>query len=181
MLSFFHCKGPSDMYGMTNDMPYRSKLVRLPTNVFGYCHHLVNDGLDLLLKIKKKVTFMAAKWQKMWWEKKTYIVVQKAITIRIVQPKHNWKVKEGYIKDWKYFSALLLLRMSDFSCFCSSRTSDEKIAMQIWQPIVWQKGRRRGGGGRKTKCVCLFFKLASHEICSSFAIQKDDFDVVISS
>ena len=94
---------------------------------------------------------MAAKWQKMWWEKKTYIVVQKAITIRIVQPKHNWKEKRAYKR-----LEIFLLRMSDFSCFCSSRTSDEKIAMQIWQPIVWQKGRRRGGGGRKNQ-VCVSF------------------------
>ena len=80
---------------------YRSKLVRLPTNVFGHCHHLVNDGLDLLLKIKKKllsIAFMATMPQsgKKYSEKKiSYVVVQKAIAVRIVQPKHNWKKGEN--------------------------------------------------------------------------------------
>ena len=50
---------------------------------------------------------------KKYSEKKiSYVVVQKAIAVRIVQPKHNWK-KE---KIQNYYTVFKLLEICNFYC-----------------------------------------------------------------
>ena len=100
---------------------YRSKLVRLPTNVFGHCHHLVNDGLDLLLKIKK-VTLHCFYGHKV----AKNIVRRRFLTSLSKKPlpsvSYNRNITEKTRKIQNYFIVFKLPKMSHF--YWESREND---------------------------------------------------------
>ena len=95
---------------------YRSKLVRLPTNVFGHCHHLVNDGLDLLLKIKKSYSPLLL-WLRCRKVAKN-IVRRRFLTSLSKKPlpsvSYNRNITEKTRKIQNYFIVFKLPKMSHF-------------------------------------------------------------------
>ena len=124
---------------------YRSKLVRLPTNVFGHCHHLVNDGLDLLLKIKKSYSPLLL-WLRCRKVAKN-IVRRRFLTSLSKKPlpsvSYNRNITEKTRKIQNYFIVFKLPKMSHF--YWESRENDFAEIVNFSNTelsIFWGKNRQ---------------------------------------